>query len=81
MFILALGTIAMAAPVAEGAQDESHLEPLVIFMFNFITLMFILDTIATTAPPAPAPPAGGAQDMLLLEPLVFYFILFYYTNG
>ena len=76
MFILALGTIAMAAPPAGGAWDASCLEPLVVFMFYFITLMFILGTIATTAPPA-----GGAQDALqrILCPW-YFFILFYYTN-
>ena len=29
----------------------------VCFIFYFITLIFILDPIATAAPPAPAPPA------------------------
>ena len=46
--------------------------------------MFILGTIAMTAPPAPAPPAGGgrgAQDTMrhILRP--WYFLsLFYYTT-
>ena len=44
-------------------------------MFYFITLMFILGTIATTAPPAPVPPAGEAHDVTCLEPLVFFIFI------
>ena len=52
MFIL--GSIALAAPpppAAAGARDATRLEPLVCFIFYFITLIFILGPIATAAPP------------------------------
>ena len=52
MFIL--GPIAMAAPpppAVAGARDVLHLEPLVCFIFYFITLIFILGPIAMAAPP------------------------------
>ena len=67
-------TIATAA--AAGAQDVTHLEPLVCFIlyFYFNTLMFILalGTIAMAAQPVPAPPPAGAPDK--------FYVIFYYTN-
>ena len=51
-------TTVVAPAAAGGAQDATRLEPLVCFIFYFITLIFILGPIATAVAPAPA--GGGA---------------------
>ena len=47
-------SLTTAPAAAAGARDATHLEPLVCFIFYFITLIFILGPIATAAPPASA---------------------------